>query len=240
MARPTAKAALASLTAPLGSVRSVRTDHSQVILTYDDGPDPASTPPVLEALRSAGATATFFVLMTRVRRHPGTLREVVAEGHEVALHGWQHSRLTAVRTSEIRSRAAASRGELEDAVGQPVRWFRPPYGAQSPRTWAAIRSAGLEPVMWSASTRDSRPGPPSAMLEAAMVGIQAGAIILCHDSQATAEDGAEPAPRADVERGTLARELTRRLAGQGLAAVSLSSALAAGGTLRKSAWFGGW
>ena len=63
----------------------VATTAPSLVLTFDDGPDPANTPRVLEVLRDRGASATFFVLMTRVRREPRLLAELMAAGHEVGL-----------------------------------------------------------------------------------------------------------------------------------------------------------
>src|SRR5262249_33288316 len=67
-----------------------RPDH--VALTFDDGPDPESTPRFLDALDDLGVHATFFVLGESVVRHPGLARETVRRGHELAVHGWRHDR----------------------------------------------------------------------------------------------------------------------------------------------------
>src|SRR5882757_2202060 len=147
------------LTAPIGSVRSVRPERDVAVLTYDDGPQPGGTERVLAALAEVGATATFFILVGRARRHPGLLAEVVAAGHEIALHGIDHVRLTEFTPAQVRRRTIDGRKELEDLAGQQIRWFRPPYGAQYPTTWAAIRSTGLESVVWSNEVNDWRDDP---------------------------------------------------------------------------------
>src|SRR5258708_9061974 len=63
-------------------------DH--MALTFDDGPDQESTPPVLDTLRERGVRATFFLLGSRVAMMPKLAAEIVAAGHEVAVHGWDH------------------------------------------------------------------------------------------------------------------------------------------------------
>ena len=65
-------------------------ESPSVLLTYDDGPDPEGTPEVLRELAAADARATFFVLGTRVKLYPDVFRSVVAEGHEIGLHGYRH------------------------------------------------------------------------------------------------------------------------------------------------------
>lgn len=63
-----------------------------IALTFDDGPDPASTPHLIDALAAAGARATFFLCGVRVERHPEQVHALVAAGHEVYAHGWDHRR----------------------------------------------------------------------------------------------------------------------------------------------------
>ena len=135
LADPPAGGAWRRKSRPVGSLRAVRTNHPHVVLTYDDGPDPDGTPRILTALDRHDATATFFVLVPRARRHRELLGEIAAAGHEIALHGIDHRRLTQFPPAEVHRRTADGRRELEDLIGTTVRWFRPPYGIQRPRTW---------------------------------------------------------------------------------------------------------
>lgn len=166
-----------------------RSDH--VALTFDDGPDPASTPQFLEALDRLGWRATFFMLGTMARRAPSLVAEVAAAGHEVALHGEEH------RSHLLRSpravvddlaRGAAVLGEL---TGIAPRWHRPPYGGLSGGTLLAARRLGLTVVLWGAWGRDWRaeatPGSVLADLSRSLVG---GTTVLLHDSDCTSAPGA--------------------------------------------------
>ena len=225
-------------TRPVGSVRAVRTTEPLVVLTYDDGPLAGQTEGVLASLSDTGSTATFFVLMTKVRRAPGLLREVVAAGHEVALHGPDHRRLVGLPVKEVTERTRAARFELEDLLGAPVRWIRPPYGSQTPPTWAAVRRAGLTPVMWGGTTWDWKDIPTQDRLARAIPHLVPGQILLAHDALAGLEDGAEDRPSFDLDRGAFARELLGAIDAHGYRAVSLVDALARGARLRTWAWFG--
>lgn len=225
-------------TRPVGSVRAVSTRSRSVVLTFDDGPVPTSTDSVLAALADAGATATFFVLMTRVRRSPRLLDEILAGGNEVALHGPDHRRLTALRAREVVDRTRSARLELEDRIGRPVRWVRPPYGSQSLRTWTALRRAGVTPVMWGGTTWDWKDIPTTERLERALSDVTPGQIVLAHDALAGPDDGAEPRPGFALDRGAFVRELLAGYAAMRYSAVSLADALAAGGNLQTWAWFG--
>ena len=98
-----------------------RPDH--VALTFDDGPDPASTPAFLDLLDELGVRATFFVLGSMVERAPALARELAGRGHEVGVHGWDH-------------RSLALRGPSRPGGRSPARW--PPSGEGS----ASTRSGG--------------------------------------------------------------------------------------------------
>lgn len=221
-----------------GSVVGVRTSLPHVVLTYDDGPDPRGTAAVLEALRQGGATATFFVLLTRARLFGSLLGEILAAGHELGLHGPDHRRLPPMPFIEVRRRTVGAKAELEDRAGRPVRWIRPPYGAQTPSNWLAIRSAGLEPVMWTRTTWDSREVAQSERVRKATENPKAGSILLAHDGFAGASDGVNDGPEPGVDRGQLAGLVLAALSGHGLQGRSLSDALASG-TVDRATWFTG-
>jgi peptidoglycan/xylan/chitin deacetylase (PgdA/CDA1 family) len=207
-----------------------------VVLTFDDGPDPRGTGAVLQALADFNATATFFVLLTRARRYPALLSEVADRGHEIGLHGIDHRRLTNLPAREVLRRTRDGRRELEDITGTAVRWMRPPYGAQRLSTWAAIKACGLEPVMWSRTTWDSRPAAQDERVARATTGAVPGDILLAHDGFAGRDDGVDDGPEPEVDRGGLTRLVLSRFEESGLTGRSLGAALSQG-ELRRSAWF---
>jgi peptidoglycan/xylan/chitin deacetylase (PgdA/CDA1 family) len=228
--------AVRRLAAPIGSVEAVRTVEPEIVLTFDDGPDPVGTPAVLDALAAHGATATFFVLLTRARRHPGLLDRVCREGHEIGLHGVDHQPLPTFSFTQARSRTEGAARELEALTGMPVRWFRPPYGAQTPRSWFATRRAGLVPVLWGPTTWDWRDLPQDERVRKAQEGARAGAVVLAHDAFAGAADGAVdlgPGRRApEVDRFDLVSRVLDAYAVSGLRGRSLGEALMHGSLVR--------
>ena len=164
-------------------------DH--VALTFDDGPDPRSTPLFLDELERLGCRATFFVLGERLERHPGLGRRIVAQGHEIAVHGWRHRyTLTAPpgRTAaEIRAAV-----ELVTAVtGARPAWYRPPYGVLGAEALAQAVTCGLRPVLWTAWGRDWTAGAsPRSVLAALEPDLRGGATVLLHDSDHASAPGA--------------------------------------------------
>jgi len=224
--------------AVLGSAVEVRTDAPHVVLTFDDGPEPGGTDRVLTALADAGATATFFVLLTRVRKYPALLDEVVAAGHEIALHGVDHRALPTLPPGEVARLVRDGRAELEDAAGVEVRWFRPPYGRQTMRNWRAVLGAGLLPVLWGPTTWDWKDVTAEERVAKAMTGVVPGAIVLAHDGFAGPDDGACDGPPPQLDRGELISSVLHGYGERGLSARSLGDALGTGSLVRET-WFHG-
>jgi len=212
------------------SVVGVET-RAAVVLTYDDGPTPGITDRLLATLDEHHATATFFALLTRVRRDPGLLREVLASGHEVGLHGLDHRRLTTTPRHALRGWVRDGRRELEDVTARPVRWFRAPYGAQSRASWRAAVAEGMVPVHWSVVCRDWLTLPLDDHLAEVRGRPLAGEVVLLHDGFADATDGSYDGRRPELDRPALTRSVLREAASQGLVGSSLGAA-ASGAALR--------
>ncbi|MFL6056518.1 MAG: polysaccharide deacetylase family protein [Actinoallomurus sp.] len=166
-----------------------RADH--VALTFDDGPDPDSTPRFLDELRRLDCRATFFVVGETLRRHPEVGRRIVADGHEIAVHGWRHRYTLLTRPGRV----TAEMGRAADLVAavtgvQPV-WYRPPYGVLSTEALAAARRHRLRPVLWTAWGRDwTGSASPASVLATLSPDVRGGATILLHDCDHTSAPGA--------------------------------------------------
>ncbi|MDO0924426.1 polysaccharide deacetylase family protein [Streptomyces sp. TG1A-8] len=167
---------------------SGRPDH--VALTFDDGPDPLSTPRFLDALDGLGVRATFFVLGERVVRHPGLVRETARRGHELAVHGWAHDRPWWPAPARDAADVLRAVRALYDATGVRPHWYRPPYGILTSGRWLAARGAGLRPVLWTAWGRDwTAHATPASVRARVGAGLRGGGTVLLHDSDRHAAPG---------------------------------------------------
>lgn len=156
-------------------------------LTYDDGPDPTSTPGVLDKLAEYGARATFFLLSEPAQRHQEIVRRIVADGHEVALHGANHRSLLTLSTRDAAASIRRARAIVEDAAQQQVRLFRPPYGSHTfAQGWKILRQE-LELTLWSSDALDWIDDDEAAVAERAVAGVFPGAVLLMHDTRADPE-----------------------------------------------------
>ncbi|MFB6891513.1 polysaccharide deacetylase family protein [Kitasatospora sp. NPDC056327] len=157
-----------------------------VALTFDDGPDPRGTPPILDALDALGIRATFFLLGGMLERSPGLGRELVARGHEAAVHGWHHRRqYRPAPARDLRELRRATEAVAELSGTRP-HWYRPPYGVLTAGQLHAARRLRLRPVLWTAWGRDWEPGATGASVHAtARPRLTGGATLLLHDSDCT-------------------------------------------------------
>lgn len=174
----------------------LETVPSGVALTFDDGPDPDGTPPILDALDAAGVSATFFLVGEQLMRNHALARETAARGHELALHGYEHVDHDAFRPQAARDDLARAVGAFEAATGGRPRFFRPPYGRFSEASYEACRHLGLEPVYWSAWGMDWEPIPGERVADLATRDLADGDIVLLHDSTRYAH---RPDTRATAE-----------------------------------------
>jgi peptidoglycan-N-acetylglucosamine deacetylase len=159
-----------------------------VALTFDDGPDLASTPRLLAALRGAGLRATFFDVGQRVAEYPQLARQTVAYGDAVEDHTWDHRSLTGAST---RTRALTARqvsAELDrgmqaivSATDHRPQFVRSPYGDTNPAVQRLAGQLGLIEVGWTVDSNDYT-GISTRQLVANVLRVRAGAVVIMHDA----------------------------------------------------------
>ncbi len=194
------------------------TTRAAVALTFDDGPDPATTPRLLDLLARHGVHAAFFVTGRRAEAYPGLVREILARGHEIGNHSCNHSPLLMLKgAAALRDEIAAAQSELQKSGVTPLA-FRPPVGITSPRLWRVLLGAGMFCVNFSCRARDAGNRRISALSEKILKRARAGDIILLHDV----------APGSSFDANRWLGEMEKVLAGlnnKGLDIIPLSSLL---------------
>jgi peptidoglycan-N-acetylglucosamine deacetylase len=196
-----------------------------VALTFDDGPDPRSTPRFLEVLDAHRVTATFFLLGEMVARAPALAAEVAAAGHEIGVHGWTHRSMLLRTPGGARSDLRRGHDTIAAATGTAPVFYRPPNGVLSTGSILAARGLGLTPVLWTADGRDwTAHATPRSVRTAILAGLRrdgtgltggtglaGGDTVLLHDSDCTSAPqawrsalGALPGLLAECARAGLA------------------------------------
>jgi peptidoglycan/xylan/chitin deacetylase (PgdA/CDA1 family) len=131
----------------------------KLAITFDDGPNPAITPKLLELLDGYKAKATFFLIGRYARECPELVKETVARGHEVGNHTELHPNLLWLNPAKVRVELRLCHDAIKNAIGVPPKWFRPPYGMRNPWVIPAARELGYRTVMWTLIPGDWREKP---------------------------------------------------------------------------------
>lgn len=151
-----------------------------VALTFDDGPHPDTTAPLLDALRAAGARATFFIRGEHAARHPDLLRAIHAGGHWIANHTYTHPRLTEAGAGKAFREINQTQAIIRHITHHTPSFFRPPFGETNARVRNHAARLGLTEVLWTVDTHDWADATTAEIVAAAAT-VQPGGIILMHD-----------------------------------------------------------
>jgi peptidoglycan-N-acetylglucosamine deacetylase len=182
-AGPAPAAHIPALCDVLGIVRRLDLGSDAVGLTFDDGPHHEGTPAVLAALAAAGASATFFLVGEQIERDPGLVREVVAAGHRLAVHGERHVAQTFLSPRALRADLDRCAERIAELSGEATHRYRPPFGIFSPAGLHEARRRGWTPLLWSAWGRDwAARATSDTISERVTRSLGPGDVVLLHDA----------------------------------------------------------
>jgi len=156
-------------------------DRRTIALTFDDGPDPARTPALLDALGELGVPATFFVLGECADAHPELCARIAREGHELGNHTYTHPYLPLQRSRSVADQLARTDAAIARATGVVPALARPPYGGRSPRNVRAFERAGKRVVLWDVNSYDWKGAPGADVAQRIVERARPGSIVLMHD-----------------------------------------------------------
>ena len=164
-------------------------NDSTIALTFDDGPNPAVTPGLLNLLDRHEVEATFFLIGEWVRAAPSLAAEIASRGHTVGNHTNSHAALTFLSATRIAEELKRCDDAIEAATRQKPQWVRPPFGFRSPLLGGIVRKRGDRGVvMWSRWARDWRPQPVERITRR-LRRVRGGDIVLLHDGDHRVADG---------------------------------------------------
>ena len=153
-----------------------------VALTFDDGPDPVTTPAVLDLLERRGARATFFCIGRRAAAHPDVVREIARRGHAVGNHTWGHpSHFAWLGPRALEREMRRAQETLGALAGAPPLWFRAPAGIRSPLLDPVLVRCGLRLASWTRRAFDTVRRDPGRVSRRLTAGLRQGDVLLLHD-----------------------------------------------------------
>lgn len=159
-------------------------NRKAVALTFDDGPSPKTTPIALELLKKYNAKGTFFMVGHAVEGNEEIVKQVVAEGHQIGNHSWDHPVLTKISLEKAKSQINDTTAALKKASGLDVHIMRPPYGAINETIQAAVDQSF---ILWDVDTLDWKNRNTASIMKEVRKA-QPGSIILMHDVHQTTID----------------------------------------------------
>lgn len=159
-------------------------NRKAVALTFDDGPSPKTTPIALELLKKYNAKGTFFMVGHAVEGNEEIVKQVVAEGHQIGNHSWDHPVLTKISLEKAKSQINDTTAALKKASGLDVHIMRPPYGAINETIQAAVDQSF---ILWDVDTLDWKNRNTASIMKEVKKA-QPGSIILMHDVHQTTID----------------------------------------------------
>ncbi len=153
----------------------------EIALTFDDGPSPDYTKSVLDVLRHYHVLATFFMIGSWVERYPDLARAVVADGHAIGDHTWNHADLTQLSADQMMKQLSDTRDTIQRVTGYTTHLFRPPYMAYNRQVLDIAHSLKLSTILWSIDPHDyTRPGK-GPIISTVLTNAQNGSVVLMHD-----------------------------------------------------------
>lgn len=168
-------------TAPVHFIGSGNGFGNRIAITFDDGPTPGVTNVVLDELKKRNLRSTFFMIGKRVLAAPELAQRVLAEGHEVCNHTFNHLKLNTLPDQQVDWEIQKTQDTIGEVLNQHPTWLRPPYGAFRKNQIGIPQSKDLGVVFWSVDPRDwAQPGEDK-IVNTILSETKPGSIILCHD-----------------------------------------------------------
>lgn len=159
------------------------TSEKVVALTFDDGPKPGVTEPLLDVLRQERVPATFFVIGKHVVEYPELTKQIVDSGMELANHSYTHRNLTKLSDAEVAREMLETQAAIQAVTGKAPRFVRPPGGNWNSRVAQTARKWGLTACMWTVDVYGSEVIGAQQVADAVLRQVHPGSIILMHNGK---------------------------------------------------------
>lgn len=150
----------------------------KIAITFDDGPHPLYTEPLLDGLKERGVCATFFVTGQNARLHPDMIKRMQEEGHLIGNHTYSHVQLTKSNEKEFREELVKTNQVIYDITGVNTEFVRPPYGSWNKKFEEELN---MFPVLWTVDPEDWRKNDVGSIVKSVIRKAEENDIILMHD-----------------------------------------------------------
>mgnify|MGYP006090591369 CR=1 FL=1 len=161
----------------------IKLKNKEVLLTFDDGPDPVNTPKVLDILKKENVKAIFFVIGKKAEKEPEIIQRILSEGHLIGDHTYTHNNLMAMfSTAKLIKELTKSQAVLKQLTGKKIPIFRAPIGYTNPNFARALKKLNLHSIGWKLRSYDSVSKDKVKLQERLISKTKASDIVLLHDN----------------------------------------------------------
>ena len=165
--------------------KAAQNNKNEIAITFDDGPDAAVTPIVLDILKKHNLRATFFCIGKKIDGNENILQRIFTEGHIVANHSYSHSYfIDFFGTKKIKEEIVSTNSDIEKIINKKIQFFRPPYGVTTPNIAKAVESLQLKTIGWDVRSMDAVEKNEDKIVARVTSQLKSGSIILFHDTNA--------------------------------------------------------
>jgi peptidoglycan/xylan/chitin deacetylase (PgdA/CDA1 family) len=152
--------------------------RSCIALSFDDGPNSATTPAILDVLEQRHVAASFFLVGSHISGNEGIVRRMAASGYEIGNHTWDHRDMTKLTPEQVRQELLQTQTAIA-ATGAPLpTLYRPPYGSVDPNI---VKEAGLQMALWNEDPRDWQATDPVLLAQTIVDNARSGGVVDLHD-----------------------------------------------------------
>lgn len=164
------------------------TNSKAIALTFDDGPDSKYTPKVLDVLKQHDVKATFFLIGSKVKKHPDIAKRIVHEGHAIGNHSYSHPLFTKIDLKRFSQEIKQTEDALQAITGFKPKLIRPPYGEIDEKQLLWAKKRGQIVINWNVDSGDWRSLEGAVVIKNILSHTKAGAIVLQHSGGADSQN----------------------------------------------------
>lgn len=166
---------------PAGYWHGLGHEEPSVYLTFDDGPNPHTTPQILAMLAEYDVKATFFLVGENCARYPHLVKQIHEAGHFIGNHTFTHSMLPLMPLRQLESEIVKTSELIEKIIGEKPVLFRPPFGLMDERAGKLLKKHGLIAVYWGVAPEDWLIPGTQRVIRRVMWKIADGTLIVLHE-----------------------------------------------------------
>ncbi|MCE7070486.1 polysaccharide deacetylase family protein [Dyadobacter sp. CY327] len=192
-------------------LKSINTGkRKSIALTFDDGPDPDTTPKILDILKEKGVKATFFVIGKRAEKYPELIRRIDEEGHIIGNHSYSHHTMIAFFSKDkLAKDLEHCTSIISGILGKTPKFYRPPFGVTNPRYARVLRELKLDSVGWSVRSFDTKAQNKYEVINRVMSKVRVRDIVLLHDNRKVTADSMEDLIEHCLQKGLKIEPLSK-------------------------------